>query len=231
MTLLDHLLALIILAVHPIAGYVTFQHILRRIAAGEQLAATLIYRRTLIGHWTLFAITIAIWFGLGRPASTLGFGLDLDAWFLVAALFTVVAVVVMALQLRRLGAASPLQLQAIRYRLFNIEVILPKSAADLRQFYAVAVTAGIVEETLWRGFLFWYLGQFLPLWAVAVISVIGFCLAHAYQGIGNLAKVTLVGASFAALFVVSGSLWLPMLLHALIDALQGRAVYGVLQRT
>ena len=59
---------------------------------------------------------------------------------------------------------------------------------------------------------------------------IGFGLAHAYQGIQNLPKITIVGAIFAGLYVLSGSLWLPMVLHAAVDVLQGRAVYEALRR-
>ena len=230
MILLDHVLALIILVVHPVLGYITFRRIRRRAAAGETVPTSALYIRTMRGHWVLFAVTLAVWLGSQRSLETLGFGLQTDTWFLVAVLLTGVAIALMAIQLNQLAGASPGRLRQVRDSLGDLEFILPKTRRQLRLFYGVSVTAGIVEETLWRGFLFWYLGHFMPLWGAAAVSVIGFGLAHAYQGVTNIAKTALVGAAFAALFVLSGSLWLPMLLHALVDILQGRAVYDVLGR-
>ena len=69
----------------------------------------------------------------------------------------------------------------------------------------------------------------MPLWAAAIVSAIGFGLAHAYQGAANVPKITLVGAVFAVLYYITGSLWLPMILHAVFDMLQGRTVYELLR--
>ena len=102
---------------------------------------------------------------------------------------------------------------------------------ELARFYAVSVTAGIVEETLWRGLVIWYFSQFLPLWVAALISLVGFALAHAYQGIENVPKIGLVSALFVALFLLSGSLWLPMVMHAAVDIVQGRLAYNIMRRT
>jgi membrane protease YdiL (CAAX protease family) len=95
----------------------------------------------------------------------------------------------------------------------------------------LSITAGIVEETLWRGFLFWYLGQFMPLWAAAIISAVGFGLAHSYQGLANVPRVAIVGAVFSGLYLLTGSLWLPIILHIAVDLLQGRMVFEVLRKT
>ena len=90
----------------------------------------------------------------------------------------------------------------------------------------MSITAGIVEETIWRGFLFWYFGQVMPLWAAAVLSAIGFGLAHAYQGFRAVPRIIAVGSIFVLLYLLTGSLWLSMLLHAIVDMLQGRAIFG-----
>ena len=65
---------------------------------------------------------------------------------------------------------------------------------ELARFYGLSITAGIVEEVLWRGFLIWYLSQFMPVWGAALISTIGFGLAHAYQGLRQVPQITIVGA-------------------------------------
>ena len=40
-----------------------------------------------------------------------------------------------------------------------------------------------------------------------------------------------VGAAFAGLYLLTGSLWLPMILHAAVDILQGRVAYEVVRKT
>jgi membrane protease YdiL (CAAX protease family) len=114
-------------------------------------------------------------------------------------------------------------------RLGSIEIILPRTPGQLRHFYGVAVTAGIVEESIWRGFMLWYFGQLMPLWAAVILSSVSFGAAHAYQGVANIPKYTLTGIVFALIYVLTGSLVVPILLHALADALQGRAVYRLLR--
>jgi membrane protease YdiL (CAAX protease family) len=119
------------------------------------------------------------------------------------------------------------EIDSISKRFGKLSIIIPHNGSELARFYALAVTAGIVEEILWRGFLIWYLNQFMPLWAAAVISTIGFALAHAYQGLANLPQITAVSAALAALYLISGSIWFPIVLHAAIDILQGRLGYDI----
>ena len=76
--------------------------------------------------------------------------------------------------------------------------------------------------------MFWYLGHVMPLWAAAIVTSVMFGFGHIYQGIANVPKITLVGGVFAGLYLLTGSLWLPMLLHAVFDAVQGRAVCRLL---
>ena len=62
-------------------------------------------------------------------------------------------------------------------------------------------------------------------------ALAGFGFAHAYQGPANLPRLMLVGAVFSGLYLLSGSLWLPIVLHTAIDVFQGRVAYTVIQRT
>lgn len=230
MTLLDHGFILIIAIIYPIAGFISFRRLLRRAAAGESVNRNQLYRTTTTGHWTLFFVGMAIWAGAGRPWTGLGFALELDLWFALGAALTVVGIVVLVMQVRQLGTASTDEIDEIRKRIGKLAIMLPQNGNELARFYGVSITAGIVEEVLWRGFLIWYLGQFMPLWAAAVISAIGFGLAHAYQGLANVPQITAVGAAFTGLYLLTGSIWLPIVLHAAVDILQGRLTYEVLYR-
>jgi membrane protease YdiL (CAAX protease family) len=67
----------------------------------------------------------------------------------------------------------------------------------------------------------------MPLWLASIVATVAFGLAHAYQGLKALPRITLVGALFTSLYVATGSLLLPIVLHATLDALQGRLAWTV----
>jgi membrane protease YdiL (CAAX protease family) len=174
---------------------------------------------------------VATWAGVARPWTALGFNLQLNLWFALAAALTVLGIVVLLMQLRQVKNATQEEINGLKERFGKLSIILPQNGNELARFYGLSITAGIVEEILWRGFLIWYLGQFMPLWVAALVSVIGFGLAHAYQGIAHLPQVTAVGAAFTGLYLLTGSIWLPIILHAAVDILQGRLAYNVIYRS
>jgi len=230
MTFLDHAFIVLIAIVYPLVGFLSFRRVLRRIAAGHAVNRPQLYRGTFLSHWTLFIACLALWSGAGRTWPELGFAVQPDLRFAIAALLTLAAIAVLLIQLRQIRSASQDEIDDLKLRLGNLAIIVPHTRGELGRFYALSVTAGIVEEVLWRGFLIWYLSQFMPLWVAALVSGVGFGLAHAYQGAINLPKIALVGTVFAGLYLLSGSLWLPMVLHAALDILQGRLAYEVVNR-
>ena len=231
MTLLDHGLVFLIAIVYPIASFVGFRRLLRQIDAGKPVNRSQLYRNTFIGHWTLFFICMAMWASAARPWSALGLGLELDLMFGLGVAFTVLGIIVLLMQIRQVKSATHEELCGLRKQFGKLSVIIPQNGNELARFYGLSITAGIVEEILWRGFLIWYLSQFMPLWAAAVISTIGFGLAHAYQGFAHLPQITAVGAAFAGLYLLTGSILLPVILHAAVDILQGRLAYDVMYRS
>ena len=84
----------------------------------------------------------------------------------------------------------------------------------------VAITAGICEEIIFRGFLLRYLHVFpwtLNLTLALLISSVIFGFHHLYQGAGGVAGTAIVGVLFGLLFVLTGSLLLPIIFHGAID--------------
>lgn len=231
MTLLDHAFVFIIAIVYPIAGFIGFRRLLKRVAAGEPVKRLELYRNTLISHWTLFVIFVAIWAVSRRAWSEVGFDFDPNLWTGIASLLAVLGVVLLANQIRRIRSATQDEIDSISRRFGKLSIIIPHNGSELARFYALAITAGIVEEVLWRGFIIWYLNQFMPLWAAALISTIGFALAHAYQGLANLPQIAAVSAALVAIYLLSGSIWLPIFLHAAVDILQGRLGHDVMYRS
>lgn len=85
----------------------------------------------------------------------------------------------------------------------------------------VSLTAGICEELLYRGYLMQWLDGSMPVWAAMILSSLVFGLVHAYQGPGGILRTTGLGLLMAALFVVTGNLLWPIVLHVIIDAYAG----------
>ncbi|MBB6170253.1 membrane protease YdiL (CAAX protease family) [Nocardiopsis mwathae] len=98
------------------------------------------------------------------------------------------------------------------------EALAPRTPAERRLAAALAITAGIGEELLYRG-LFIALGVSfgLPLWAAAILSCVLFAIAHLYQGWWGLVGPGLVGVLFTVVYLGTGSLIIPILLHIALD--------------
>lgn len=148
---------------------------------------------------------------------------------MLAAAAVVLIIVLFAWQLISVQKANAKLIDRLSSDFESVAAMLPHTSSELHAFYGLSFTAGIVEELLWRGFLIAYLSQFVPIWAAAVISALVFGISHAYQGISNTPKIFAVGLVFSGLYILSGSLWLPMLLHFAMDALQGRTAYDFLR--
>lgn len=98
--------------------------------------------------------------------------------------------------------------------------LMPRGAPERRTFTALALTAGICEEFLYRGFLVLVVAALVPgvaPWRVLVICAVTFGLAHAYQGPAGILATLVVGGCLAVLYLGTGSLLLPVLFHILID--------------
>jgi membrane protease YdiL (CAAX protease family) len=125
------------------------------------------------------------------------------------------------MNLRRVGR---LPMEA-RGRLTAVsERLLPQSLIERLPFFALAVTAGICEEFLYRGFAMAALRRTgLGGWEVVLISSMLFGLAHLYQGRGGLVGTLLIGTVFGIARIAYDSVIPAMVWHAALDIVAGIA--------
>ena len=222
----DHSLAIILVALIPPRAWVSFR-VLRR-AAPENRAATRrrIYVTALITQWGLCATLLAYWQIVHRPWNSLGLAPVLSPGAFGVAAGLAIMVTLLVRQARRALPGSEV-LDRARQRLAHVEPLLPHSIAELRAFGAVAVTAGICEELLFRGFLIGYFANFTGLIQAALISSVCFGIGHAYQGPRYVLVTAIVGAFLGGVYLVTGSIVLPMLIHAGMDLYSGWMGYRV----
>jgi CAAX protease family protein len=202
----------------------------RRIAAGRMPARTLAYARTMLSWWLITFGMGLIWERMERPAAALGLTIPGDARSWAGAILCVLAITFVNAQWRVVKRMTPEKLARVRESFGRTAAVLPHTPAEYRLFLAVSITAGVCEELLFRGYFFAMTSHWLTLAGSAIVSAVVFGLGHAYQGWTGIVKTTVVGLVLGAIYIATGSLVWPMILHALIDVQGGTVGYRVLQR-
>jgi membrane protease YdiL (CAAX protease family) len=99
--------------------------------------------------------------------------------------------------------------------------IVPETPAERQWWLWVCVTAGVCEELVYRGFLIRYLHQLphglMPVSSLLLSSIV-FAAIHAPHGPRGVLHSGIVGMMLGGLFLLSGNLLLPMMVHALANA-------------
>lgn len=227
MNAVDLIFMLLLFVVEPAWGVYRLRSVDAQVRAGHLFDRRQFYRRTAILEWLFLAALGIAWFSFERPVEDLGFVSPggLGFWIgLILVMLSSAFLVRSWLEAKQIDDDAKARLMASLGRLLHF---LPRTRLELHAFYRVSVTAGIVEEIVYRGFVLWFLAQHMPLWGAIVVSSIGFGLCHSYQGASGVVRTGLVGLVFALLYVGTGSIWLPIVAHALLDILQGAALYEI----
>ncbi|MCS0498899.1 CPBP family intramembrane glutamic endopeptidase [Protaetiibacter mangrovi] len=128
-----------------------------------------------------------------------------------AAVGVLVALVLPVLLLRR---ASPDDVP----KLGDIGALLPRTRGELPYGAGLALSAGVFEELMFRLALPALLFGIWPDGPVAfALSTLLFGALHLYQRWVGVLTATALGAIFAYLYLVSGTILLPIAVHAIVD--------------
>ena len=101
---------------------------------------------------------------------------------------------------------------------------MPTSSGELPMWFAISLSAGIVEEIVYRGVLLQILWYWTGNWWIAVlICSLTFALGHSIQGLKNILIIFVMSIVFHALVRFTGSLYIAMAVHATYDAIAGLA--------
>lgn len=142
-------------------------------------------------------------------------GIDFGSGLVTGILIGIVVAMVIGMVLPILLLRSKLdEIPAIG----DIRALLPRERGELKFGAGLALTAGVVEELMFRlampAVIFGVFGDgVLAFGAAAVV----FGLLHIYQGPQGMLFAFLLGLVFTALYVLSGSIILPIVVHALLD--------------
>ncbi len=100
-----------------------------------------------------------------------------------------------------------------------VKFLLPSTDEEYRWSIGVSFAAGICEEIVFRGFLYWQLTQVLTVIPAILLTNFIFGLCHYGTGPKNASLAFGLGVILSVLFLYTDSLWILMVIHVLTDIL------------
>ncbi len=219
MEIVQGALALFIIALLPLIGHGKLAELRRRPEENLRIA---VYRRAALSLWTATVAAFVLGNGWQLFLMRLPAG---DAWLTGYRTLTSMAVIaVCAFFVIAAGQGLLCLCNAARRRqaapaLAALRFLLPVSRTGRRWWIMLSLTAGICEELLYRGYLLHFLlgALELSLPAAWLVGALAFGLAHLYQGWRGILASATMGLVFGLLAIGTGSLFVPMILHAVLD--------------
>jgi len=104
----------------------------------------------------------------------------------------------------------------------GIDTLLPRGGAEIAAWVALSVSAGICEETVFRGYLQQQIKAFTGSVVIAIAAqALLFGISHGYQGVRNTMVITVLGAIYGLMAHWRRSLKPGMIAHAWTDVFSG----------
>lgn len=202
----------------PLCGVRRIGRLLDAVAV-EPTALTRWYRQAVAGQvWIVTGLVATAW-ALGVSPGRLGFAV-IGSRPLGRPDATGQLLLVSATLAAAGGAVALCCSPGARGRLGRVRVLFPTTGGERSAFAVVAVTTGVAEELLYRGFLPLALLRLLPALPVVgalLIAAAAFAAAHAYQGPAGVAVSGTAGLVLGWVWLASGGLAAPIAAHVLAD--------------
>jgi membrane protease YdiL (CAAX protease family) len=186
------------------------------------------YLPTLIWQWILFGV---VYVGIKNQGMKLtdiigGWWKDIEEFLLdivIAFGFFVTALITLALLQKLL---LPPEAMDASTRVKNMAPLAPHSYMDLGMFILVAITAGIVEETVFRGYFQKQFSAFTGSALIGIVlSAVLFGSGHVYQGKMMALVLAFYGLMFGVMAHFRKNLRPGMIAHIVQDSFSGTMLF------
>lgn len=183
--------------------------------------------------WLLAGGALLIWWLADRPWSLLGFRRAENFWIMPALALAAFVVLYLAETISELTSAQSRQKAAEELR-DNLR-FLPETGEEFFHYLFLAISAGICEEIIYRGFFIRYFQVVFidmdPSGTVAILlPAVIFGVVHLYQGWEAVIKVSAMAILFGYVFIHTNSLWPLIAIHIGIDFLGGLLGWALLRK-
>jgi membrane protease YdiL (CAAX protease family) len=205
------ILLLFLLVGWPLLGYVIMTESKPEMGFAGMDPITQIYLPTIMIEWLIFLVVFLVLRKGKESLSAVGFSKFNLANLGIGLGFLLVANIIL------LGLSQILQFFHLTVPK-EVAFILPRTKTERLFWVILSVTAGICEETGFRGYVLTKLNLFLNNWYLTVvISSLCFGLGHFYQGVGGVILTGTYGLLFCLLFIWRKSLIPGIFAHFLQD--------------
>ncbi len=204
-------------------GLTRYKKIILAITQGD-MPKTRLYVRFMLGLWIPAGLVFLLlltgqlaWHDLGLS----WFRLRGQSW-----LFYILAVTAILYFLYLIYSLIVLRIYALRNVSINqkmsdeVKALIPATKKEKQIWIFTAITAGITEEVLFRGFLFYLLAELFPgfdTFLIAVISALVFGIGHLYQGLLETVKAIFMGLIFGLFYIAFSTIIPCIVLHMMQD--------------
>jgi len=164
--------------------------------------------------------------------SVVDFGLVVDSnWrnILFGSLL-VIAVIYLLILIKSIQASEELRAEVIK-KTEAFRDILPTTKNEVLVFTLIAsVIAGVCEELIFRAYLFTLLESHLGMVSGMLLSSLIFGFWHLYLGWQEVIRTSIMGAVFCGIYIFTGNIILPILVHVFVDVYSGLMSYFAMRK-
>jgi uncharacterized protein len=193
---------LLLLGVWPVTTFLSSPRNLDEMALALSVQRLMVYLNTGLVLWLMFFLVWSAQRMAHRPLRAIGFArLRLTDPFIALGFLIGANLFLNALAwiLKQVGLEVPD---------VAVRALLPATGWERVAWVALSISAGICEESCFRGFLLTQGRNLIPSWTPLVIaSSIAFGVGHLYQGAAGGIMIAIYGVLFCLLRLWRGSLW------------------------
>lgn len=126
---------------------------------------------------------------------------------------------------------NPVLRDEINKKFEGFRDLMPESKSQVMVFtLVVSVSAGVCEELLIRGYLYNLIYAKYGMAPAILMSSVVFGLWHLYLGWKEVIRTGIMGIIFCGIYIFTGNLLLPILIHIFIDVYSGLLSYFAFEK-
>lgn len=198
---------------YPVGTLLTTEDPVKLLESLDDTMRLVLFISTIVFQWLTFMLIFGTTFRENTGLAGLGFKRIRLVDFFWGIAFLAAANLILsglALLLNELGMPM----------LGEIKFLIPQDTTGRITWFFLSLTAGICEETAFRGYLMTRIrlvGGFQNWVIPTIISAVVFGVCHAYQGVPGLIVISVYGALFSLLYIYTRSIWPGIIAHFFQD--------------